>query len=285
MPCHGAILSTPVIDQSSGTIYVVALTLASDKMVFRLRALDVTSGAEKLGGPVTISATVAGTGSGSNNGRITFNSSLELQRPALLLFNGTVYVGFARQKSESTYPFHGWLLGYDAATLKQTYALNTTLNGNEGGIWMSGRGPAADGHGFTFITGNGDVGNRNIGESFARVASNNLRVVFTDPNWTALNAGDFDLGAGGPLLFPGTALLAGGGKAGTLYLLQITNPGALQLTQTVQATFGCPGSDPSCAQIHHLALWNRTGSRPPLLYLWASTVMTHSRPSAFRRVC
>ena len=53
-------------------------------------------------------------------------------------------------------------------------------------------------------------------------------------------------------LFPETTLLTGGGKAGTQYLLNITSVGA------------------SCAQIHHLAFWNRTGSNPALLYLWAS---------------
>ncbi len=71
-------------------------------------------------------------------------------------------------------------------------------------------------------------------------------------NWSTLNTNDFDLGAGGPLLFPETTLLTGGGKAGTLYLLNITS------------------ADASCAQIHRLALWNRTGSNPALLYLWAS---------------
>ncbi|MFN7996623.1 MAG: hypothetical protein U0Q18_23630 [Bryobacteraceae bacterium] len=264
------VLSTPVIDQTSGTMYVVAMTQQNGKMSHSLHALDITSGAEKFGGPVAIKASVPGTGSGSSNGTITFNSSLELQRPGLLLLNGTVYMGFARQKTESVYPFHGWQLGYSATTLKRTYVLNTTPNGNEGGIWMSGRGPAADSKGFTFMTGNGDVGNSNVGESFVRIATNHaMQGLFTDPNWVNLNTNDFDLGSGGPLLIPGTNVLAGGGKAGLLYLLKINTAGALQMSQSIQATPGCPSSaDASCAQLHHLAFWNRSGGA--LLYMWAS---------------
>jgi hypothetical protein len=266
------ILATPVIDLSSDTMYVIAQTEQSSKQSFSLHALDITSGAEKFGGPVTIKAIVKGTGSQSHSGVITFQAASELQRPALLLFNGTVYIGFARQNPEGTYPFHGWVLGYNAATLKQSYVLNTTPNGTEGGVWMSGRGPVADSQGFTFMTGNGDVGNSDIGESFARIGkSHSLLGLFTDPNWSTLNANDFDLGAGGPLLIPGTSLLLGGGKTGTVYLLSITSAGALQLVQTLQATPGCPSSnDASCAQIHSPAYWNRIGANPPLLYLWAT---------------
>jgi len=266
------ILSTPVIDTSSGTMYVVALTEQSSKMSHSLHALDVTSGKEKFGGPVIIKASVKGTGSGNKNGTIALNSNIELQRPALLLLNGTVYLGFARQRTESVVPFHGWELGYNATTLKQTFVLNTTPNGNEGGIWMSGRGPAADSKGFTFITGNGDVGNSNISESFVRYATNHSQTgLYTAPNWSSLNTNDYDLGASGPLLIPAANMMVGGGKTGLVYLLSITSTGALQFVQSVQATPGCSSSaDSSCAQWHSPAFWNLTGSTPPLLYIWAS---------------
>jgi hypothetical protein len=269
---HCGILSTPVIDQTSGTMYVVALTGTSTDQTYMLHALDITSGAEKFGGPATIRASVKGTGLGSVNGRIAFVSTTVLQRPALLLLKNNVYMGFASQKHESTNPFHGWLLGYNATTLKQTYVLNTTPDGGEGGLWMSGRGPAADRDGFTVITGNGDVGTRELGESFVRIGTNHkLLGTFTDPNWETLNTYDYDLGAGGALLLPGTKSLAGGGKTGTLYLVNITSTGALQMAQSFAATTGCSSSaDSSCLQIHHLAFWNRAGRNPPLLYLWAA---------------
>lgn len=271
---HCGILSTPVIQISSATMYVVALTAKDNLMSHSLHALDIATGKEKFGGPVVIKATVPGTGSGSNNGQIVFNSAVELQRPALLLQNGVVYMGFARQKNEDVVPFHGWELGYNATSLKQTFALNTTPNGNAGGIWMSGRGPAADPNGFTFMTGNGDVGNGNIGQSFVRYAGNVQKGLYTDPDWSTLNANDYDLGASGPLLVPGTSMLLGGGKLGLLYLLNIAGTGALQLVQTVQATPGCTTSeDSSCAQIHSPTFWNRASSNPTvpsLFYIWAS---------------
>jgi hypothetical protein len=270
---HSGVVSTPVIDAVSGTLYLVAMTVQSSKPVFRLHALDVTSGAEKFGGPVQIHASVKGSGAGSVGGQIAFNSSQQFQRPALLLLSGTVYISFGVQKREATSPYHGWLLGYNAATLKEVYVLNTTRNGSEGGIWMSGRGPAADSAGFTIMTGNGDVSTSDFGESFVRIGTNRkLLGFFNDPNWQTLNTYDYDLGPGGPLLIPGTNLLAGGGKAGTLYLVEITAAGTLKMTQSFAATAGCSSSaDTSCLQIHDLAFWNRAGSSlSPLLYLWAA---------------
>jgi len=273
------ILSAPVIDTSTNIMYVVALTEVNSKMSHSLHALDITTGAEMLGGPVTIKAKVKGTGSDSKNGYISFSSALALQRPALLLQDGTVYMGFARQKNEAVVPFHGWELGYNATTLKQVFALNTTADGDEGGIWMSGIGPVADAKGFTFITGNGDVGNGDIGESFVRYNnSHKAQWLYTAPDWSTLNTYDYDLGAGGPLLIPGTQMLLGAGKTGTIYLLSILASGALQLAQTVQATPGCPpgGPDSSCAQLHSPAFWNLTGSNPAspsLLYYWGSNDM------------
>jgi len=269
---HSGIVSTPVIDAKSGTLYLVALTVQSSKPAFQLHALDAASGAEKFGGPVTIRASVKGTGAGSSGGRIAFNSSQQLQRPALLLQRGIVYVSFGVQKREGTTPYHGWLIGYNATTLSAVYVLNTTPDGNEGGIWMSGRGPAADSAGFTIMTGNGDVSTTGLGESFVRVGTNRqLLGLFTDPDWQTLNTYDYDLGAGGPLLIPGANLMAGGGKVGMLYLLRITSAGALQMVQSFAATAGCSSSaGSSCLQIHDLAFWNRTGGSPPLLYLWAA---------------
>jgi hypothetical protein len=269
------ILSTPVIDTSSNTMYVVALTEQDGKQSFTLHALDIASGSEKFGGPVTIKASVAGTGSGSVGGKIPFTTAQELQRPALLLFNKTVYMGFARQKAEGVVPFHGWVLGYNATTLRQTFAVNTTPDSSEGGVWMSGRGPVADSTGFTFITANGDATSPDVGQSFVRYGAKNAQTgLFTPSNWSALNANDFDLGAGGPLLIPGTSLVLGAGKTGMIYLLNITAAGAFQLVQSLQATPGCSSNaDSSCAQIHSPAFWSRAGSKPAapsLLYVWAS---------------
>ena len=53
-----------------------------------------TTLAEKLGGPVSIQATVPGTGIDSSGGTVAFNSEAENQRAALLLENGHVVIGW-----------------------------------------------------------------------------------------------------------------------------------------------------------------------------------------------
>src|SRR5581483_2589302 len=120
IPTEIGITGTPVIDQSSGTLYVVAKTKESNKYVQRLHALDLTTGAEKFGGPVVLQASVPGTGAGSSSGTLAFDSLRENQRPALLLSNGTIYIAFASHGDHL--PYHGWVLGYNASTLAQTTA-------------------------------------------------------------------------------------------------------------------------------------------------------------------
>ncbi len=82
---------TPVIDPSSNTIYLVSSEAQGSTPIFRFHALDITTGAEKFGGPLQIQATVAGTGVGSTGGVVTFDPTYHRQRPGLLLQNGIVY--------------------------------------------------------------------------------------------------------------------------------------------------------------------------------------------------
>src|SRR5262249_10220936 len=117
---------------------------AGPTYVHRLHALDLATGAEKLGGPKVM------TGNG-------FDPLMHLQRPALLLNNGTVYVAFGSHGDRMEW--HGWVMGYDATTLAQTFVSAMTALGSnsEGAIWQSGGGPAVDADGFIYVeTGNGD---------------------------------------------------------------------------------------------------------------------------------
>jgi len=231
------ITSTPVIDPSSSTLYVCAFTKESGSYVYRLHALDLATGSEKFGGPVMIQGSVTGTEGGSKQTTVSFNPHQHIQRSALLLANGTLYLAFA--SFSDVLPFHGWLFGYDAQTLQPQGVLNLTPDGIAGGVWQSGNGAAADSAGNVYlITGNGtfdaDSGGRNFGDSFVRVkpgtASLSVADFFTPFNQGVLNIDDADLGAGGPLLLPDQAgahphLMLAGGKEGTLYLVDRDNMG------------------------------------------------------------
>jgi len=151
---HVGITSTPVIDPISKTIYVEAKSTNGTNYFHRLHALDLLTGDEKAPGPVRIAATVSGTGDGSSNGQLVFDNLHHLNRPGLLLVNGTIYIAYASHCDTS--PFHGWLFAYDAATFTQKSVYVTTPNGGMGGFWMSGAGVAADASGNIFIaSGNG----------------------------------------------------------------------------------------------------------------------------------
>jgi hypothetical protein len=231
------ITGTPVIDTTSQTLYVVSDTLEGGTKVLRLHALDVLSGAEKFGGPVAISASVSGTGSGSSNGTLKFDPVLENQRSGLLLLNAMVYVGFASHEDSGNW--HGWILAYDATSLSQKAVFCTTPNGRGGGVWMAGAGLAADqldpvGHpyGRMFVaTGNGTYypAQQNYGDSHLDLDLTNGVPTVTDEFTTRLQASlsnaDEDVGSGGLLVLPtqsgGTHphLLVQAGKIGTIYLL------------------------------------------------------------------
>ena len=170
------ITSTPVIDPSSGTIYVVAMTKETTgsgvSYVHRLHALDVTSGAEKPGSPTVIQATYPGTGEGGTT--LVFNPKNYKQRPGLLLLNGTIYAGFSSHCDIGVY--HGWLMGYDASSLQQTTVYNSTPDANGASFWQGGSAPAADAAGNIFIvSANGSfdyaTSGPDLGESYIKVTS------------------------------------------------------------------------------------------------------------------
>ena len=68
------VTGTPVIDPVSGTLYVVAKTKDQGNFVQRLHALDLATGAERLGSPVVIAASIPGTGDGNVNGIVSFDA-------------------------------------------------------------------------------------------------------------------------------------------------------------------------------------------------------------------
>jgi hypothetical protein len=252
---YQGITSTPVIDMTTTTLYVVSTqTLTSTgASTFRLNALDIITGAQKFGGPVTIQASVPGTNSTSVNGLVYLDTSC-IQRAALLLANSTVYIGFSSCHS-------GWLLAYSAQSLARTGVFNAgpDVNGEgaypgAGGIWMGGGGPAADDSGNIYVTtadGPWD-GQKAWGNSVLKFSNNGLLQLldyFTSADYHYTNCNDADLGSGGVLLIPGSTQALAGGKTGKLYLLNTTNLGHEQAndagaTQTVPGVLSNQGFNP-----------------------------------------
>ncbi len=263
------VTSTPVIDRASGTLYVVAKTKerGAGNFVQRLHALDLATGAEKLGGPVVISASVPGSGDGSENGLIAFDPLRQHQRSSLALVNGVVYISSAAHCDIG--PYHGWILGYDAATLGQVSAFVTTPAGGLGGVWQSGGAPAADDAGNLYVeTGNGTFdaqnGGNDYGDTLLKLSTTSgLSVAdyFTPFNEDALNAVDNDFGSGAPLLLPDQPglhphLAVACGKEGTIYVVDRDDMGHFhagddsQIVQSLPSAIGGTWSVP--------AYWNDT---------------------------
>ena len=220
------ITGTPAIDSSTNTMYVVAKTKENGIFVQRLHALDITTGAEKFGGPVVIQAIVGGN---------AFDPLRNGQRPGLLVQNGAVYIGWASHCDVGVY--HGWMMAYDARGLSQKGVWISTPSGTEGGVWESGTGIAADFRNNVYVpTGNGTFDTHNFGDSIVKLnfsKSGKLRLAdyFTPYDEQYLNNYDVDLGSGAVLLIPDRKkttypyLLVQAGKEGSIYVVNRSNMG------------------------------------------------------------
>jgi len=237
------ITSTPVIDRSAGPnglIFVVAMSKASAAATYyqRLHALDVTTGAEMLNGPVLISASYPQQGGGSSS----FDPAQYEERAALLLAGGTIYTSWTSHCDGGTY--YGWIIAYSESTLAQSAVLNVAANSGGRGpaIWMSGGGPAADASGNVYLLtangvfdttldANGFPSGGDYGNSFLKLATTGGTLAVADyfamSNAVSESDADQDLGSGGILLLPdvtdsgGTVrhLAVGAGKDGNLYVV------------------------------------------------------------------
>jgi alpha-glucosidase len=236
------ITSTPVIDLQTQTLFVVTKTKVLSKNEgyrYSLHALDLRDGSErKDDSPVTINAHVGKDGMTTSGAgpAIDFDPFLALNRTALLLLNGRVYLAFASQgdvEDKVSRPFHGWIFGFDAGHLKQPpWVFCTSPTSQEAGIWQSGGGLAADGSDrLLAVTGNGPNVSGSYGNSvlsFSTKAVPELESWFTPDNSTFLNRWDLDLGSAGPMIPPEEDLkdlVVTGGKDGILYVLRRSSLG------------------------------------------------------------
>lgn len=234
-PSGGAgIIGTPVIDPIGGIIYFVTKTGDGNVSPFELNlhAVDFTTGVDEAGSPVTIAPT-----SGP-----TFYPEYQMSRPALLLNNGTVYVAMASTGCTGLTGFptinnHGYVFGFNASNLTAAPSFFiTTPAVNNGGVWQSGAGPAADSEGNVYVeTANGifdyNTGGSDFGDSVLKLSpSLSLLDYFTPYNQAYLNTQDLDLSSSGPLLLPvqtsgSTNLMVATGKAEEIYLINLNAMG------------------------------------------------------------
>jgi hypothetical protein len=253
-----------VIDRTAGThgiIYVVGMSIdKSSNYHQRLHALDITTGAEMLNGPATITA-AAPTAAGTTD----FVPGQYEERAALLLANGQIYTTWTSHCDFA--PYSGWIIAYNQTTLAQTAVLNvgpnsgaatvpngTHFNVNGPSIWMSGDGPGADAQGNVYLLtsnglfeptldANGFPNMGDYGNAFLKIASvvnsmtgaNSMSVAdyFAMSSEVTESGADIDLGSGGEMLLPDVTdgsgnvkhLVVGAGKDSNIYLVDRDNMG------------------------------------------------------------
>ena len=239
--------STPVIDPSSNTLYVMIYTQDLSGPAYRLHALDLGSLTDKVTPQIVSASHTLSDGTTFN-----FIATYQRQRPGLLLANGNVYAGFGSFCDYRADVSRGWLLGWNTGTLTPLAAnrLNDLQSSSPNSfflssIWMSGYGPATDDSGnIVFVTGNSDPagttydGVSNIQESVVKISSDLTTVLdlFTPSNQSSLDESDNDFGSGGVLVLPDQPgskphLAVAVGKVGTMFLMNEDDLGGYSTTK------------------------------------------------------
>jgi hypothetical protein len=283
---------TPVIDASSRILYVVSKSINAARTTFyqRLHAIDITTGKEKPGSPVIITATYPGTGDGGTT--VAFNTKQEAQRSGLALVNGTVYIAWG--SNEDISPWYGWIMGYNETTLTQTAAFNSAPNAQKSGIWMSGGAPAVDALNQLYVlTGNGNFNagnstapNNDYGDSLLQLnPALQVTQYFTPSDELADDQSDRDFGSGGAAVLADlpagntvTHALVCGGKDGTLYVLN----------RDLLGGFGDSAAEQTIALGHPIfstsAIWNNylfvAGVGGPLAAYQLNLATVHFNPAS-----
>jgi hypothetical protein len=241
------ILSTPVIDRTLGVLFVVADTYANGVDAFTLHAIELNNGSDAVT-PTTIAATEAL----QRHKNWTFQPQHQLQRPALLEANGSIYLTFGSTGDSVPSISRGTILRYDASTLAPLDAALTDKSVENqyspfylSSIWQSGFGPAADENGNVyFSTGNSNWQKAsyhkgiNYPDSVLAVSPDlsTLLQSFTPSDYFQLDQGDVDLGSGGTLVLPVQSgpyphLVVAGGKDGRVFLLNRDDFGGFHKTR------------------------------------------------------
>jgi hypothetical protein len=277
------VTGTPVISTAANTIANVLYVVTGvqntspgqqEDVRYYLHAIDITTGAEKLGSPLQIMPTAAGVAplaacaAAVGSGTLTFDPHYHIQRTGLLLLTidgvDYVYVGFAPVFLNEME--NGWIVSYSytpSVGLAPANAFVTTPYGTGGGVWEAGAGLASDGTYIYAPTGNGtfdvNVGSpagTNYGDSLVKLDASSLTEVdySTPPDWNSrcINNDDLDFGSGGVLLFPDSFfqnhphLMVSADKESYLWVVDRDSLGEVggQLEQTLQPSAPPQGHEP-----------------------------------------
>ena len=223
------ITSTPVIDPSTGTIYVVGDTWDGthpDSIHHQLFGLSIDDGAPAPGLPIVVDP--PGT-----------TPAAQLQRPGLALDDGKVIVGYGGNAGDCG-TYNGWLV----AASEQGGSLGTfevERPSTGGAIWGSGNAPPIDSSGDVWVsTGNG-FGSFDHQESVLKLDPNLTLLDYWAPaDWQALDGDDTDLGSSEPILLP-DGLVFEIGKEGVGILLSTSHLGGTGAAPVFDASV-CAGS-------------------------------------------
>ncbi|HEV3031960.1 MAG TPA: hypothetical protein VG319_09995 [Polyangia bacterium] len=222
------IISTPVIDVASRTIYVAGGIGTNSIDRHEIHALDIDNmGMEKAGWPINVSAM-------KDPGGLTFNTQPQNQRSALSLVNGILYVAYGGHVGDCG-NYHGWVIAINTADPTKTAAWATGGGGEA--IWASG-GMASDGTGVFAITGNrnGGGGAHQDSEEVVKLTGmaqlNRATGIYYTSNWQQMDQSDADFGSSSPVVLsvPGStpsSIVAAASKDGHLYLLNPANLGGM----------------------------------------------------------
>jgi hypothetical protein len=291
------VVSTPVIDSTTGILYVIAKDYLHGIVSNRLHGLDVATGTEKFAIPIVATFVSGGK-------TYVFNNLTQVNRPALLLANGVLYIAFGSNGiNNGKGPEQGWVVAYSAATSTSSIPKFRGAFNDEPGkccaaIWQTGGGVSADSAGYVYaVTGDGSVSpGTNLGESVfkLKLTSSGLSLAdwFTPYNWNDLWIHDGDLTTS-PLILPTQSgahpnLAIAGGKAGTIYVLDRTNMGHLCSTCTTSDTQIVQELPAAAYGTQSFTYWNETvytfgQGRPGYLPIKAWTVrqgLLSSTPTA-----
>lgn len=202
------ITSTPTIDLTSQTIYLISRTNeqrgGGDHYVQTIRAIDLGSGADKPNGAKVIADTlvtgpnftnisgpfVYGSAPDGVDGKVYFNALRQNQRAALTLHDGTVWAAWASHGENE--PEHGWIMGFSAADLSLTSVFCVTPNGVKGGIWQGGSQLSFDEQGYMYVATDGGTFDRTFDANGFPIHgnyANSILKLAVDPSTTVSSMG------------------------------------------------------------------------------------------------